>query len=156
MTGLLVAERDVAGVIRCQRQRNAAPLGRHRIDRIGLRLDGEITDIAGASDPGVELLELADGLVLAAIDRRFSRSFGAGGGKRDRGAFEARGFVLPVSLSWCAPSPPCGGGRGGRGASTREEVPTPIALPPNPLPALADPLPTPPRPNHPAPTLSPH
>src|SRR5258708_33082763 len=108
MTGLLVAERDLAGVIRCQRLRNAAHLGLHRIDRIGLRLDGEITDIAGASDPGVELLELADGLVLAAIDRRFSRSFGAGGGKRDRGAFEARGLVMPLSRGCRAPSPACG------------------------------------------------
>src|SRR5258708_24616382 len=121
MTGLLVAERDVAGVIRCQRQRNAAHLGLHRIDRIGLRLDGEITDIAGASDPGVELLELADGLVLAAIDRRFSRSFGAGGRKRARGAFEAPRFAFPVSPAWCAPSPPCRGRRA-RGASAGEEV----------------------------------
>ena len=112
--GLLVAERNVAGIVRRQRQRNARDLRLHRIDRIRLGLDGEMADIVHPRDPGLERIEAADGLVFLAIDRNFARGFGARGGKRDRGALEAGGFVLPVTApARCAPSPLAG--RVGRG-----------------------------------------
>src|ERR1700722_20771348 len=75
--------------------------------------------IAYARDPGVEVVEIAHGPVFAAIDRDFPRRLRARGGKRDRGALEAAGLVLPVAgcaavpLARYAPSPACGGGLGG-------------------------------------------
>ena len=78
----LVGERDIAGVVRRERQRDAAHLGLHRIDRIRLGLDGEMAGIVHPRDPGVELGERADGEVLAAVDRRLARGFGARGGER--------------------------------------------------------------------------
>src|SRR5207302_9602856 len=67
IAGLLVAERDVAGVIGPKPQRDAAHLRLHRVDRSGLGVDGEMTEIAYARDPSLELFKTADGLVLAAI-----------------------------------------------------------------------------------------
>ncbi len=46
VAGLLVGERDIAGIVRRERQRDAADLGLHRIDRVRLGLDGEMAGIA--------------------------------------------------------------------------------------------------------------
>ena len=54
VAGLLVGERDVAGVVGRQRQRDAADLRLHRIDRVGLGVDREMAGIVGARDPGLE------------------------------------------------------------------------------------------------------
>src|ERR1700730_17849572 len=122
---LFVAERDIAGVVGRERERNAADLGPHRIDRIGLGLDREMTGLARACDAGRELFEIADGVILAAIDRRFTRSFRAGGGERNGCALEACGFVFlsPSRFAGWAPSPACGGGWSG-GVSPGEQIAT--------------------------------
>ena len=85
IAGLLVAERDIAGVVGRKRQRNAADLGLHRVDRRCLGLDGEMADIVNAGDPPLQLFEAAHGLVFAAIDPGLARRVGARGGERDRG-----------------------------------------------------------------------
>src|SRR5258705_455156 len=129
---LLVAERDIAGVVGPERQRNPAHLGLHRIDRCRLGVDGDMAGIVNPSDPRVEIGEGSDGLVLVAIDRRFARRLRArsGEGLRSEGlvgsfsasnprfaqlgafwAFPIRftlGFgwlISPVGRSWVSRSP---------------------------------------------------
>ena len=96
VAGLAVRERHVAGVIRRQRQRDAADIGLHRIAGVRLGVDREATGVPGARDPGVEFCGVADGLVLRAIDRQFFRGFLACRSKRDRRSLGARGLVLFV------------------------------------------------------------
>ena len=115
---LPVAERDIAGIVGGERERNAADLGLHRIDRVRLGLDRDMALIMHPRDQGIECVEAADGLVFVAIDRKLARGLGARSGERSRRALEACGPVLPVTLARCAvsplapfiPSPACGGG----------------------------------------------
>ncbi len=102
IAGLLVAERNIAGIVGRERERNAAHLGLHRIDRVRLGLDRDMALIMHPRDQGVERVEAADGLVLVAIDRKLARGLGTRRGERNRSAFEACGLVL---LARCAPSP---------------------------------------------------
>ena len=97
--GLLVAERDIAGIVRRQRQRDTGHFGLHRIDRIGHRLDREMPDIMRPGEPRLKLIEAADGFVLLAIERNFADRFLAGGGKRDRRALEARRLARLICRS---------------------------------------------------------
>ena len=60
---LAVAERHVAGLARRDREREAAQLGLHRIERRRLGVDRDHAGLARARDPGVEPVERAHGLV---------------------------------------------------------------------------------------------
>jgi hypothetical protein len=92
--GLLVAERNVAGIARRQRQRHARHLSLHRIDRIRHRLDREVPDIMHPYEPRLELIEAADGLVFLAVERNLPDCLRPRGGERDRVALETEGFVF--------------------------------------------------------------
>ena len=102
IAGLLVAERDIAGIVGCERERNAAHLGLHRIDRVRLGLDRDMALIMHPRNPGVKRVEAADGLVRVAIDRKLARGLGTCGGERNRSALEA---CVSVLLARCASSP---------------------------------------------------
>ena len=92
--GLLVAERDITGIVRRQRQRDPRYLGLHRVDRVGHRLDGEMADIVHPTEPCLECIQAADGLVFTAIERELSYRFRARNGERYRRAFEALGLAV--------------------------------------------------------------
>jgi hypothetical protein len=104
IAGLFVAERDIAGVVLRKRHRDAADFGLHRIDRRRLGLDGDMTGIVNARDKGVELVEAADGLILAAIDPGLARRLGARGGERDRGEGLGIGLAALRHARCAAPS----------------------------------------------------
>ena len=89
VAGQLVAERDVAGVVGGKRQRDAADFRLHRVVGVRLGLDGEVADIVHPRQPGLELRQGTDRLVLAAIDPRLARFFGARRGEVLRGTLEA-------------------------------------------------------------------
>jgi len=125
VTGLPVREGDVTGVIGRERQCNAAELRLHRVDRIGLGLNSEMADIVDAREPGIELIEAADGLVLGAIDRDGLGRFRTRGGACRRRALAAGGLVGP-DIGVSSPSPDCRGGRGG--GTFGEKALTRIAL----------------------------
>src|SRR5207249_10602897 len=74
----------------------------------------------GPRNPGFELIELADGLVLAAIDLQLSRRFRAGRCERDRRALVARRLLLLVAacLARCGARFACGRAIERRGALT--------------------------------------
>jgi hypothetical protein len=110
IAGLLVAERNIAGIVGRERERNAAHLGLQRIDRVRLGLDRDMALIMHPRDEGVERVEAADGLILVAIDRKLARGLGTRSGERDRGALEACGSVLLATLARCAPSALVGDG----------------------------------------------
>src|SRR6185437_1989189 len=121
--GALVRERDVRRIVRRQRQRDAADVGLHRIDRARLDVDHELAGVARAENPGVQRIERAYALIRPAIDRQPSRRLFTRICERDRRAPEAGGLVGPVArLARCAPSgpaslfpfPACGGGSAGR------------------------------------------
>ena len=59
----LVAQRDVAGLAGCSGQRHAHQIGLHRIQRIGLGVDGEIALAARLRDPAFERCQIGDRLV---------------------------------------------------------------------------------------------
>ncbi len=115
--GLLVGERDIAGVVRRQRQRDAAEVGLHRIVDAGHGLEHEVAGIMGARNPCLELVEAADRLVLAAIDRELSRGFRARLRQRNWRSLEARGLLLLVGAGLYGGSRACkeiaGGAAGG-------------------------------------------
>ena len=94
--GLLVAERDVAGIVGPERQRDAADFGLHRVDLVGLGLDRDMAGIVDPRDPGVQLIEAAMVWYLLRSTGSFARGFGACGGERHRRALEACGLVLLV------------------------------------------------------------
>src|SRR5450631_1263479 len=96
-----------------------------------------MTDIVHARDKGVELFETADGPVFVAIDRGFPCGFRARGGERLGSERLRVSFAAPLPRARCAPSPACGGGRGG-GASTGEEIATLIEEAPTRIAARSD------------------
>ena len=80
-----------------------------------------MADIVHPRDPGIELIEAADGLVFAAIDRRLARGFGAGCGERDRREasrlkFRSRRRALAAGSVVCVPR---GAAEGDRCAGAR-------------------------------------
>src|SRR4029077_10343150 len=68
VAALTVRQRHIAGLVRRQRQREAAQGGLHRIETVGLGVDGDGAEIAGARDPGFEPVEAAHGLVFSAVE----------------------------------------------------------------------------------------
>src|SRR4029453_9196149 len=83
-TALPVRERDVTGLVRSERQRNAAQGRLHRVEAGGLGVDRDPAEVAGAGDPGVEPVEAAHGLVARAIDLGVARGVEPSGGERRR------------------------------------------------------------------------
>src|SRR5580658_7209667 len=61
-------QRHVAGLVRREREREAAEIRLHRIERTGLGINGDKTLIARALDPGFEPRQVANSFVLAAIE----------------------------------------------------------------------------------------
>src|ERR1700682_2494253 len=79
-----MAKRNVAGVVRSERECDAAERRLHRIDRGGLGFEREVAGVVDALDPAMELIEAANRLIGVAIDRYFSRRLRARGGERLR------------------------------------------------------------------------
>ena len=75
--GGAMAERHVAGLARRHRHREADELGLHGIEAGGLGVEGEAAGRARLGDPGFELRQLGDGLVLRAVDLAPWRHCGA-------------------------------------------------------------------------------
>ena len=73
VAGLFVAERNVAGLVGLERKRDAADLGLHRVFRACLDFKRKLARIARASDPGLQLGDVANGPVFLAIDRHVAR-----------------------------------------------------------------------------------
>ncbi len=117
--GLLVRQRHIAGIVRRQRQRDAAEIGLHRIDRVCPDLDRDMAGIMDARDKGVELLERLDRLVFAPVDRKLAQRLFARGGERDRRALRARGLVLLARRCVALARP---GLRRGAGSRRRDDV----------------------------------
>ena len=84
VAGLLVAERNIAGIVGVERERNAAHLGLHRIDRVRLGLDRDMA-LTDTHPPikAFERIEAADGLVACCIDRKPARGVGTRRGERN-------------------------------------------------------------------------
>src|SRR6202035_4896579 len=102
--GLLVDERDIASIVRRQRQRDARYFRPHRIDRVGHRLDRDMAVTVNPREPGLELIEAADGLILLAMDRVLADGLLARGGERSWRTFGAGALLLPLTrrLALCA------------------------------------------------------
>src|SRR5207302_2263652 len=85
------------------------------IDRLSRGLERDMADIVHARHERVELIDVLDGLVLAAIKRGVSRGLRARGGKRDRRPLEACGLVFPAAggPARCGTARACQGGRSG-------------------------------------------
>ncbi len=128
-----MTERHVTGLVGRERQREAAKLRLHRIETIGLGVDGDEALVARAFDPGIEPIEAAHGFIFRAIEflaargaepRRRQRlrrqragaasalpfrARSAGGAGRVRAGCGAALGRLPGSAASAAPpSPACG------------------------------------------------
>src|ERR1700676_4356408 len=130
-----MTERYVTGLVGRKRQREAAKLRLHRIETVGLGVDGDEALVARTFDPGIEPIEAAHGLVFRAIEfltargaeprrrqrlRRQrawhrgrspspARGGGGGGGGREPGSLGAADLP-PLDALCASSSPACGGG----------------------------------------------
>ena len=101
VAALPVRQRHVAGLVRSERQREAAQRRLHRIEARGLGVNGDETLVAGALDPGFEPVEAAHRFVFGAVEFLRVRDVEPRGGERLRREFAIRGAG--------SPSPACGG-----------------------------------------------
>src|ERR1700691_3687064 len=92
-----MAERNVAGIVGCERKRDAADLGLHRVFRACLGLKCELARVARASDPALQIGDVANGPVFFAVDRRVARFLGARCRQRLWRALKARCLVASVA-----------------------------------------------------------
>ena len=121
VAALPVRQRHVAGLVRSQRQREAAQRRLHRIEAGGLGVDGNKTLVAGALDPGLEPVEAAYRFIFGAVEFLAMRGIEPRGSKRLRRQLAVRGAR--------SPSPACGGGwGGGRLARSSRRAPSGRAL----------------------------
>src|SRR6185437_10790490 len=90
VAGLLVVERNVAGLVGSERQRNAADVCLHRVLGTRFGLEGKLAGLTRACSPCLQVRQRAKGLVFVAIDRRAARFFGARCCQPLWGAFQAR------------------------------------------------------------------
>ena len=119
VAALAVRQRHVAGLVRSERQRKAAQHRLHRIEAVGLGVDGNKPLVAGALDPGFEPVEAAHRFVFGAVEFLTVRDVKPRGRERLRREFSIRS----------AGSPSPGGGRGGSRLALRSRLaPTRRAL----------------------------
>ena len=79
VAALAVRERNVTGLVRRDRERDAAQRGLHRIDAEGLDVDRHDAGVVGARNPGRETIGVADDFVRRPVDLRRARGFQPGG-----------------------------------------------------------------------------
>ena len=107
VAALAVRQRHVAGLVRRQRQREAAQRRLHRIEARGLGVDGDKTLVAGALDPGFEPVEAAHGFVFGAVEFLRVRDVEPRRGERLRREFAVRGLSPPPLAGGVGRGPAC-------------------------------------------------
>ena len=92
-----MANRDVAGLARFDRETQADQVGAHGVERIGFGIEGDQRRLAQPFNPGRQRLLIGDAFVLAlGGQRRVGRGFGIGAclrGRGEAGLGRARGRV---------------------------------------------------------------
>ena len=83
-------ERDVTGLVRSDRQCNAAERRLHRVDAERLDVDRNDSQIEGARDPGFEPIDAAHDLVACALDLARACRFQPHRGELLRGCCDRR------------------------------------------------------------------
>ena len=79
-----VGERNVAGFVRRQRQRDAAEPRLHRVDAVGFDSDRHGAEVGRARDPGLQPVGRAHDLVARTVERNLAQALDTFFGKRHR------------------------------------------------------------------------